>query len=581
MSRCILIIVFSFIYFNSLAQVEIPFVTSKGLKSATVKEVDTFYSYWLRQKTILRPVTSKKINAQDELNLLEISAYQQAPDSSYITLFINNAIHAGEPDGVDATMLLINDYMTGKLPLPQHVRILVLPFYNASGMLARNSTTRANQNGPLEYGFRANGQYLDLNRDMMKADAVESNFMQEILLSEKVDVLVDNHVSDGADYQHVITLLTSQKDKYDPTARDFLHRNFEPALYEQMRRRKYDLCPYVNHFSETPERGWQAFSESPRFLSGFASMFNIYSFVVETHMLKPYNQRVEATYTFLREMINYCETNYKEIQQTRMKANQEQSENEFVKMNYQCDTSSHEMILFKGYTAGHKASAVSGLPRLYYDRNSPFTKRIPFYNNFVARDSVKAPDAYIIPKEWLVKFANKYLIQEFVDAKSFIQRDTNLLVSYYLIDNYSTTKSPYEGHYMHFNTTVTRKTDLVQVHAGDVIVRLKPDEYVCNSAQLKKCLVQLFEPVGEDSYFNWNYFDAILQQKEGYSDYVFEDLAAEELKKHPELLQQLEEAKLKDSTLGESAAAQLNWVYQHSIYREPGYKRYPILRWKY
>ncbi len=581
MSRLFISIVFLFSANVLFGQAIQPFLSTNGTQSATVKEVQDFYNYWLSNNTSLHVSLSKNINFQDKLQCYELGANAKQADSNFVTLFINNAIHAGEPDGVDATMLLVNDYMSGKLPLPKHVRIIILPFYNINGMLARNSTTRANQNGPLEYGFRANGQYLDLNRDMMKVDAIESNFMQEILLTEKVDVLVDNHVSDGADYQHVITLLTSQKDKYDPAARDFLHRNFEPALYAQMRWRKYDLCPYVNHFSETPENGWQAFSESPRFLSGFASMFNIYAFVVETHMLKPYQQRVQATYTFLQEMINYCEQNYKYINDTRERALAQQLSTTYVKMNYQCDTSSHEMVTFKGYTAGHKTSVISGLPRLYYDRSAPFMKDVPFYNNFVARDSVKAPDAYIIPKEWLMKFSNQYIIGEWIKSNSFVQNDTSIIASYYVIDNYSTTKSPYEGHYMHYNTSVVLKTEKVHLHKGDLILRVNPSENVCDAAVMKKCLVQLLEPVAEDSYFNWNFFDPILQQKEGYSDYVFEDLAAEELKQNPSLAKALEEAKLKDANLAQNGGAQLNWVYQHSIYREPGYKRYPILRWTY
>ncbi len=582
MSR--ILIIFSFLLFcclQSLAQPNQVFLSSNGTQSASVKEVQDFYNFWLSKKSHLRKGLSVTLNAQDNLVSYEIGASNQQPDSTYVTLLINNAIHAGEPDGVDATMLLLNELMTGKFPLPKHVRLIILPFYNMNGLQNRNSTTRANQNGPDIYGFRANGQYLDLNRDMMKADAIESNFMQELLVSQKVDVLVDNHVSNGADYQHIITLLTSQKDKYEPTARDFIHQQMERSLYTQMKKRNYDLCPYVNHFSETPENGWQEFYESPRFVSGFASMFNIYAFVVETHMLKPYKQRVEATYSFLQEMINYCENNYKAINISREKALQEQLQATTIKLNFQCDTSYHEMIRFNGYTPGYKPSAISGLPRLYYDRAKPFSKSIPFYNHFVPKDSVRVPDAYIIPKEWLMKFDDKYLLKQFINSTSYFAKDTILTLSYYTIDNYATTKSPYEGHYLHYNTSVSLKTEKVQVHAGDLIIRLQADKKMVEGALLKKCLVQLLEPVAEDSYFNWNFFDPILQQKEGYSDYVFEDLAAEELKQNPSLAKALEEAKLKDTNLAQNGGAQLNWVYQHSIYREPGYKRYPILRWNY
>ena len=182
MSRLFISIVFLFSANVLFGQAIQPFLSSNGTQTATVKEVQDFYNYWLSSSTSLHAGLSKNINFQDKLQCYELGANAKQVDSNFVTLFINNAIHAGEPDGVDATMLLVNDYMSGKLPLPKHVRIIILPFYNINGMLARNSTTRANQNGPLEYGFRANGQYLDLNRDMMKADAIESNFMQEILL---------------------------------------------------------------------------------------------------------------------------------------------------------------------------------------------------------------------------------------------------------------------------------------------------------------------------------------------------------------------------------------------------------------
>jgi lipid A disaccharide synthetase len=70
-----------------------------------------------------------------------------------------------------------------------------------------------------------------------------------------------------------------------------------------------------------------------------------------------------------------------------------------------------------------------------------------------------------------------------------------------------------------------------------------------------------------------------LQQKEHYSDYVFEDLAAEFLTKNPTVRQQLDAAKAADPALAASGPAQLEWVYQHSPYAEAGYRRYPVLRW--
>jgi len=88
----------------------------------------------------------------------------------------------------------------------------------------------------------------------------------------------------------------------------------------------------------------------------------------------------------------------------------------------------------------------------------------------------------------------------------------------------------------------------------------------------------VLEPTGEDSYFAWNFFDPILGQKEGYSGYVFEDIAEEFLKQNPAVREKLEQRRATDSSFAKSAGAQLNFVYQQSPYNEPGLLRYPVYR---
>ena len=91
-------------------------------------------------------------------------------------------------------------------------------------------------------------------------------------------------------------------------------------------------------------------------------------------------------------------------------------------------------------------------------------------------------------------------------------------------------------------------------------------------------LVEMLEPTGDDSFFAWNFFDAILQQKEGYSDYRWDDLAAEVLKKDPALKAKLEEKKKTDEKFAASSSAQLDFIYKNSPYYEPGHNRYPVYR---
>src|SRR5690606_36599873 len=66
-------------------------------------------------------------------------------------LLINNGIHPGEPEEIDASMMLVRDLLVADA-LPSNLVICVIPVYNIGGMLQRG-VTRANQNGPEQYGF--------------------------------------------------------------------------------------------------------------------------------------------------------------------------------------------------------------------------------------------------------------------------------------------------------------------------------------------------------------------------------------------------------------------------------------------
>jgi hypothetical protein len=87
-----------------------------------------------------------------------------------------------------------------------------------------------------------------------------------------------------------MTLITSQHNRLGGALGEFLNTQFEPALYKSMKEKGWDLVPYVNHFGETPDQGWPQFWDSPRYSSGYASLWNTFAFVPETHMLKPYPQ---------------------------------------------------------------------------------------------------------------------------------------------------------------------------------------------------------------------------------------------------------------------------------------------------
>lgn len=90
----------------------------------------------------------------------------------------------------------------------------------------------------------------------------------------------------------------------------------------------------------------------------------------------------------------------------------------------------------------------------------------------------------------------------------------------------------------------------------------------------------MLEPQGVDSWFAWNFFDGILMQKEGFSAYVFEDLAAEILKNDENLRSILAQKRADDPKFATNAWAQLDFVYKNSPFYEKTHNLYPVARAK-
>ena len=549
-----------------------PFELSKGSRSATHKQAISYYRSLDSAYTSILMEKAGRADGGYPLHVVYYSAdgdfnVQHWHRDGKVIMLINNAIHPGEPDGVDACMMLLRDAAEGNIKVPDNVVLAVIPIYNVGGALNRSGYSRANQNGPESYGFRGNAQNLDLNRDFIKCDAMEARSLERLFTKLDPDMFIDNHVSDGADYQHIMTLLATQHNKLGGQTGAFMYNTLTPQLYKDMKKKGYDLVPYVNDFDNTPVNGWREFYEPPRFSSGYAALFQTIAYVPETHMLKPFKDRVNATYALMGCMIKEASKNAAEIKEVRAADRAALIAQKNFALDWKPDTARFDKITFKGYEASHKISEVSGLPRLYYDHKKPFTKQVPFYCHYLPTKSVTAPKAYIIPRAWSAVISR--LKQNGVEMQK-LERDSTITVTAYHIDNYETTPKPYEKHYLHKNIQVTPNTVAIKFKKGDYVIDL--------NQSAKRYLVEALEPTAPDCFLAWNFFDGILSQKEYFSDYVFEDQAADWLKKNPELRAQLKEKQKTDTAFAKNAAAQLDFVYRHTPYGEPGYMRYPVFR---
>ncbi|GAA3992884.1 M14 family metallopeptidase [Mucilaginibacter dorajii] len=480
-------------------------------------------------------------------------------------LLINNGIHPGEPEGIDASMMLVRDLLK-KSALPKDVVLCFIALYNIDGNLNRGQS-RVSQNGPVAYGFRGNYRNLDLNRDFIKADSRNALAFTQILTTWKPEIFLDNHTSDGADYQYVMTLIETQKDKQNPILADYTAKTLTPYLYSHMKKSGYEMIPYGAGEEGLPDSGIVSFLETPRFATGFTAQHNIISYITETHMLKSFDKRVYATYDFMQHLIDINQRDAKLIGELKKKADESVINQKTFPLKWEVDMKAVDTITFKGYEAAYKTSDVSGLKRLYYDRDKPYTKIIKFYNTYKATAFADKPVAYVIPQAWgkvidLFKL-NGVKMQQ-------LAHDTTLNLQMYYFGDIKTPTRPFEGHYLHSN---------VQLNPVDMPVKFYVGDYVVYTNQaINRYIVETLEPQGVDSFFAWNFFDSVLGEKEYFSDYVYEDIAAAMLKKDPALKQKLDDAKAKAPALANSAQAQLFFVYRNSANFEKTYMRYPVGR---
>ncbi|WP_447951587.1 M14 family zinc carboxypeptidase [Chryseobacterium koreense] len=547
----------------SAQRFQTPFENGNGNQTPTYAEMLKYY-YELDQN--FETISIEDFGKDDGGEPVKVVVFNNNKDKNTPVILINNGIHPGEPDGIDATMMLMRDLVTGKIKT-NNIRIAAIQCYNISGMLRRGKFSRANQNGPEEYGFRGNARNYDLNRDFIKNDTENSKAFQEIFQTFKPIYFIDNHVSNGADYQYLFTYISTNKERLGKSLGDYFNQKMQPEILKDLDKKGILHTPYVNIHGDSPDEGFPAFMDSPRFATGYTTLFNTLGTVAETHMLKPYKDRVRATYEYMLSSINYVEKNSGEIQKLMLESFAQLQPGRKYPIQWKLDSTKFQMIDFKGYEAGRKPSAISGQPRLFYDRTKPFTRKVKFHNEYKPAKEITIPSYYIIPKSenQVIDYLKRNQIK-----MTNLPKDSAIMVESYRISNYKTVKNPYEGHYLHYDTFAGKEMKVLHFRKGD---------YLISTQQIGvKYLLETLEPEAVDSFFNWNFFDGILSQKEYYSDYVFEDTAADLLKKNSGLRTAFEREKSLNPELAKDGRAQLDWIYKHSEYYEGTVGWYPIYR---
>ncbi|MEK7263818.1 MAG: M14 family metallopeptidase [Bacteroidota bacterium] len=502
--------------------------------------------------------------------------FRGAQNSGKAIILIQSGIHAGEIDGKDATMMLVRDMCITKEKdfLLDKTVLLFLPIFNLDGHERFGKFNRINQNGPVEMGWRTTSQNINLNRDYMKADTPEMRAWLKLYSAWLPDFFVDCHVTDGADYQHVLTYSMNTSELLPAPVRTWVNNFFLPSIRREMDKAGLPLSPYV--FMKTDRNiynGLTAGVAPPRFSTEYVVLQNRPGLLIETHMLKDYKSRVFGTYTLLENIIRTISANTSMLRLAVRTADEETkimgdtaNGTQNIPLTFSLNTdSTHDSIFFRGYTFKEEHSDISNDTWIQYT-DAPFEKNIPWYTITKPASVVSLPKYYIIPRQWRS-------VLDVLDAHGIayvhLTKETAIEAERYTFTNPKWNERPYEGrHPMSFEL---KKETIKKIFAsGSVVVPL--------NVRNAKVIVGLLEPSAPDALVRWGFFDAIFEQKEYGEDYVLEKLAREMLKDNSPLKKEFDEKLKSDSAFAKNSYERLNFFYQRSTYWDEQKDVYPIVR---
>ena len=484
-------------------------------------------------------------------------------------LLINNGIHAGEPEGIDASLEFADDMLRNKdgiAKLLEKTVIVIIPVYNIGGVLNRSAYNRSGQTTPYETGFRGNYANLDLNRDFTKCDSENARSFSKIFTEWNPDIFLDTHTTNGSDHQYSITLIQPSPALYPASMEKYIRNEMVPALYSGMKKGKYELIPYVDYFYDDPKNGIVSSPTGPRYSSGFAGLFHSYGMMTENQIYRNFPDRVKSCYQFIHVLAEFTAENGETIKKTRQDGIRESLAMTKYPVAFEIDTTQFRMIEFKGYeVAKEQISAVTGLPRFGYDLSKPYTAQVKYFDVYQKTEFVDVPEFYILPQNYRM-IIEKLDILEI--GYTSLQRDSVIEVTMDYIDDFSSPAKPYNGHFYHDKITTHSEKQQVQFYAGDLVIPVRQEKI--------KYLLEMFEPKASDSFFRWNFFDNVLDQREYFSSYGFEANALKYLNEHPEFKAKFDEKRKTDPEFAKNHRAQLAYIYNNTEWLEKTWKRYPV-----
>lgn len=488
-------------------------------------------------------------------------------------ILIINGIHAGEIEGKDASKILLREILVTKEKeyLIDNVVLMVVPIFSVDGHERKSKYNRINQDGPEEMGWRTTAQCYNLNREWMKADAPEMQYMLKLISEWDPDFIIDNHTTNGADYQYTVTYQVERFANIYPETAEWLKKKFVPHLIKSVEEQGYLMFPYValRNWREGLHSGISDWASGPRLSTGYFALQNRPSLLVETHMIKPYKERVYSTLKVLETTLEFINKNSNVLINLNKEADEKTIKKFYTNREYlpiAFNTSDKfEEVKFKGIEYLYQDSKISGSKQIVYT-GKPKDMIVKYYNDVYVQDSVKPAKGYYIPAEWkIIVDRLKLHGVEVNEVKDTIEVE----VTRYKFKNIKMNTSSSEGrHRTNFDYDTYKEK--VIIPAGTY--------HVSTNQRTVRVITHLLEPKSADSFVQWGFMNQIFEQKEYFENYVMEPMAEQMLKDDPELKKEFEKKLAEDEAFRNNPYERLNFFYKLSPYWDIQLNVYPVIR---
>ncbi|WP_140720183.1 M14 family metallopeptidase [Pseudomonas sp. Hp2] len=487
-------------------------------------------------------------------------------------VLVQGGIHAGEIDGKDAGFLALREILegsAGKGVLDKAV-LLFVPVFNVDGHERFGAWNRPNQRGPEQMGWRTTAQNLNLNRDYLKADAPEMQAMLRLVQAWDPLMYVDLHATDGAQFEHDVSIQVEPVHAGDATLRRDGTRWRDAVIADLARQGSLPL-PYYPSFvvNDDPSSGFEDSVPPPRFSHGYFLLRNRFGMLVETHSWKEYPVRVRITRNTILSVLDQAARNGAQWRADALAADARAAQlaGQPEPLTWVADKQART-VAFRGYAYTRTPSDISGALMTRYDESKPQVWHVPLRDRLEPGVVVDAPGAgYLVPAAHAAWVGEKLRLHG-VDYRVLDRGATRDVLAFRATSSAFSAQSV-EGH-QRLSVEGQWKPERREVGAGALFVPI---------AQPKARLAMaLLEPQAPDSLLQWGEFNDAFERKEYMEDYVAEDVARRMLAADPALKAEFDKRLAGDAAFAGSPRARLEFFYRRHPSWDERYQLYPVLR---